>query len=240
MDPQTTPEPRPSWMKTLQVGSCLCFGALYLLLLSEVVRGIQSPMALLVAIAAVPIAYLAADFASGLVHWFCDRFLDPNTPVVGRLIIHPFREHHRDPLLMTRHDFFEINGNVCLALVPILALGLWQGTHLGTGVTAALLRGGFAAFVAAIFATNQFHFWAHSDKRPLIVDWLQRHRLILSPQSHSRHHQAGYDAAFCITSGWMNRVMDEHRAWEVGERILIAIGVPHTNDDKDPSPPAPS
>jgi plasmanylethanolamine desaturase len=54
---------------------------------------------------AVAAGYLAADLASGLVHWFCDRFFEQDTPLIGRVLIHPFREHHREPRAMVRHGF---------------------------------------------------------------------------------------------------------------------------------------
>ena len=130
---------RPFWMTVVQAGSCFLFAVLYGLLLLDLATSLGSPIAWLSAMAAVPIAYLAADLASGLVHFLCDRFLEADTPVVGRLLIHPFREHHHDPMLITRHDFIEVNGNVCLALAPVLAIGLWLGTDLGSGLIAAFL-----------------------------------------------------------------------------------------------------
>ena len=40
------------------------------------------------------VGYLLADLLSGTVHWFCDSFFAPDTPLIGRSIIHPFRDHH--------------------------------------------------------------------------------------------------------------------------------------------------
>ena len=226
------PGSRPFWMAAIQAVSLILFAILYALFLVDLTTGLRSPIAWLSAIAVVPIAYLAADLASGLVHWFCDSFLAVDTPVVGRLIIHPFREHHRDPMRMTRHDFIEVNGNVCLALVPVLAIGWWLGPTLGTGLMAVSVRAGFAAFLLAIFATNQIHFWAHAERLPRLVHGLQRRGLILSPRHHASHHQPGYASTYCITSGWMNRVMDSGRLWDGCERIVAALGVPRALDEE--------
>ena len=70
-------------------------------------------------------AYAAADWASGLAHWSCDTFFEEDTPLVGPAVIQPFREHHRDPLAMTRHGFLELNGSNCLRMVVPLAVAVW-------------------------------------------------------------------------------------------------------------------
>jgi hypothetical protein len=43
------------------------------------------------------IGFRAADFGTGAIHWFCDRFFRAESPVIGALLIRPFREHHLDP-----------------------------------------------------------------------------------------------------------------------------------------------
>lgn len=55
---------------------------------------------------------LAADLVSGVVHWFCDNFFREDSLLVGRMLIRPFREHHRNPLGMTSHCFLELMGNI--------------------------------------------------------------------------------------------------------------------------------
>jgi ubiquitin-conjugating enzyme E2 variant len=138
------------------------------------------------------VGVLIADFASGLVHWFCDTVFEEDTPVVGPLVILPFREHHRDPLAMTRHGFLEISGNICLVLVPALLLALWllprpaRGAPAGQLAHALLLATTFAAFW-----TNQLHKWAHTPAPPAAVVRLQRLRVVLPPVAHGRHHRPG-------------------------------------------------
>jgi len=55
----------------------------------------EQPAAL---IGAALLGAVAADLASGVVHWACDTFFAEDTPVIGRALIFPFREDHRDPL----------------------------------------------------------------------------------------------------------------------------------------------
>ena len=55
-------------------------------------------------------SYLMADFLAGAVHWLADRYFDPETPLLGPILIAPFREHHVDSASIGRHDFFEVSG----------------------------------------------------------------------------------------------------------------------------------
>jgi len=175
----------------------------------------------ILAAVAVPLGYLFADFASGLAHWFCDTFFEEDTPVVGRLLIYPFRDHHRDPRAMTRHDVLELTGNSCLGMVPVHAGALTWAP--GLFVEAWLL-----VFGLALFATNLFHRWAHAARAPRAVLWLQARGLVLAPGPHAVHHTPPNRAAYCVTSGWANRWTDRFGVFERLERALVALGVPAT------------
>ena len=165
--------------------------------------------------------YLAADFASGLVHWFCDRFFEEDTRLIGPILIRPFREHHRDPLAMTRHGFLELTGNSCLGLAPVLTLAWgWSG---GAWLDALVL-----AFAGGAVLTNVLHKWAHAATAPAVVRWLQRRRLVLAPAAHRLHHRDGYAGGYCVTSGWMNPVTDRLRLFAGLDRVVTALGVPRT------------
>jgi hypothetical protein len=67
----------------------------------------------------------------------------------------------------------------------------------------------FLVFLSiAVMATNQLHKWAHADRVPRAVVWLQRKRLILPPDHHARHHAPPYAGAYCVTTGWLNHILD--------------------------------
>ena len=165
------------------------------------------------------LGYAAADLVSGVVHWLADRFGSPDTPILGEAFVRPFREHHDRPNEILEHDFVEINGNnslvMLLLLVPAVMVlpaqidGAWTGFASFT-----------AAFSAAIFMTNQFHQWAHAEDAPAFVGWLHRHGLVLSPEAHDRHHTAPFETDYCITSGWMNPMLERLAIFARCEALL--------------------
>jgi ubiquitin-conjugating enzyme E2 variant len=183
-----------------------------------------------VTLTAAGLGYLAADVASGTVHWFFDTWLRASTPVLGSMFVRPFREHHVDPLAITRHDFVETNGSNCLGTLPVLLAA--AGVDPAAG---AVERGGvvFAmALALGIFATNQLHKWAHLPEAPPAVRWLHRTGLVLGPAHHARHHQPPYARNYCITTGWMNPVLDGIGFFRGLERTISALtgAVPRAED----------
>lgn len=154
------------------------------------------------ALAALVAAVLSADFLSGLLHWFCDTFFEEDSPLIGPFVIHGFREHHRDPKAIVRHGFLEANGSNFFVVLPALAGGAMNGGG-------AVFADSFVVFLSiAVMATNQLHKWAHADRVPPSVAWLQRNRLVLRPDEHARHHAPPYAGTYCVTTGWLNHVLD--------------------------------
>ena len=192
---------RSRWITLLEAAAVAGFFALLALLTLRVGRGASAGPQLTLLLLAAAGGYALADLASGLTHWFCDSFFREDTPGIGRVLIFPFREHHRDPAAMTRHGFFELTGNSCLGVLPFLGLAVWRPWSL-------LLDAGLIAFALALFATNLFHKWAHSPQVPRAVGWLQRCHLILNPARHAVHHAPPNKGAYCVTNGWMNALLD--------------------------------
>ena len=164
------------------------------------------------------IGVLLADFVAGCVHWVADRFFDVGTPLIGPALIAPFREHHDDATRMAEHDFFEVCGSSAGSTLPLLLiLGVLPAPESllsGTGQLSIL------ALAAALFATNQLHAWAHAPSPPASVRRLQRAGLILSPDRHARHHRGAHDLAYCVTTGWLNPVLDGLRLFPLIESLV--------------------
>lgn len=214
--------------RALEVGAIVVFGTLALYLFWRLASATSISRLWILGAAAV-MGYLAADFVSGVVHWLFDTWGSVNTPVLGQSFIRPFREHHSDAMSITRHDFIETNGNNCLASVPVLAVACFVpvATDVGLFAMALLL---FTSL--GVFATNQFHKWAHVERPGRIVRRLQRWHLILPSEHHRVHHAAPYATHYCITTGWLNpllRSVDFHRRME--RLVTAATGIEPRKDE---------
>ncbi len=148
---------------------------------------------------AVPAGWLLADLFSGLVHWALDTFGSVRTPLLGPAFIRPFREHHADPLAMTRHDFIEVNGASCLGCLPLLLLA---------PLLHAFLQATVLFTCVGVMFTNQCHKWAHVENPPSFVRALQQLGLILGAREHRLHHTPPYNSHFCTANGWLNRPLN--------------------------------
>ena len=174
---------------------------------------------------------VAADFASGLVHWTADTWGRESLPVVGVRFLRPFRIHHVNPDDLCERDFVDCNGDVALLVCPLL-LGSWlvplESELLGaTSIFAAV-------FGAASLPTNQVHQWAHLREPPRVVAWLQRRGWILSREAHARHHTAPFAVGYCITTGWCNRALDRLGFFRAAERIISRLtGLVPRDDERD-------
>ena len=200
---------RPLWIALFDALSVAAFSLVWGALAIRLAQAVGPGLAALAAGVALLPGYLLADAVSGLVHWFADSFLEEDAPVLGPLLIGPFREHHRDAQGITHHGFLEVCGNNCAACL-LLLLPLWAATgpERLSGSLAAVALALLLVTTFFVSATNGFHRWAHMARVPAWVAWLQQHRLILSPAEHALHHCGAHDRAYCVTSGWLNPLLD--------------------------------
>ena len=205
----------PGWH---EVAAVWVFGLLSVALLYRAGYSLQGHPGVL--LAAAFLGYVASDLASGLVHWGFDTWGSAETPVVGKTFIVPFRVHHSDPMDITRHGFAATNGHTALVASPVLALALLlPGSWAVTPALMVLVL----AMCAGVFATNQFHKWAHEETPAAWVQWLQRSRLVLGRAHHALHHARPYDRNYCITSGWLNGALDAVGFFRGLERTITAV-----------------
>jgi ubiquitin-conjugating enzyme E2 variant len=161
-----------------------------------------------------------ADFISGLVHWSADTYGSPTTPIFGGFV-RTFREHHADQVDITRHDFVETNGDVCIFSSPVhFALLFVVEDPFGLWCLVGL-------FIAS-YTNSQIHKWAHAENPPWVVRMAQRTRLFLSPAHHSRHHSGPHLTHYCITTGWLNALLDGVGFFRKVEWLLLKLGLPRS------------
>lgn len=159
-------------------------------------------------VSAALVGVALADFGTGVVHWAGDTFGSEGTPLFGRTVIAPFRNHHKDPADITRHGFLEVTGNNALIMTPlVLGMALVAPRAAESVLVVSGMAGGLALVFTAV-VSNQLHRWAHMARVPGPVAWLQRWHLILSRVEHSRHHRGPHNVGYCVANGWMNPLLD--------------------------------
>ena len=177
-----------------------------------------------------------ADFISGLIHWAADTWGSVHMPYIGKAFIRPFREHHVDPTAMTKHDFFETNGDNFLGITPVAAYCVWKFYNLDAEVLAQHYRSDLSLCSLAIFLvlTNQIHKWSHMYYGlPKWVEVLQSCHLILPRKHHRVHHVAPHETYFCITTGWLNWPLEKIGFFTTLEWLIESLtGVPPRMDDQ--------
>ena len=216
-------------VRRFEIASIAVYALAMLWLLSRFASAL--PSAPWLALTAVFLSYLAADFVSGLVHWAADTWGTPEWPIAGKALIRPFREHHVDAKAITRHDFVETNGNNCAISVPVaIAVALVpQGPERASAFFGAAFTFGLLFFV---LLTNQFHKWAHTDEPPRVVRLLQRWHIVLPPDHHALHHAAPFDKHYCITVGWLNEPLHRIRFFRAMEWLIAGVtGLVPREDD---------
>ncbi|MEO7522409.1 MAG: fatty acid desaturase CarF family protein [Gemmatimonas sp.] len=242
LSPNEVEQEAPAALRRVQFVGYIALFALLALLGRDLLRGFDGVGNPWTAAAAVLAGYLVADLLSGVVHFLADNFGSPETPFLGQGFVLPFRQHHVDPLGITRHGFFNANGNNALVCLPVLV-----PVVLFVPVTTSAVGyvAGVFSFVMlfAVFLTNQTHKWAHMETVPRPVRWMQDAGLILSKSHHSIHHERPYNTHYCITVGAWNAMFERFRVFDRVERAIrqwVPGTDPRTRVDQDASvsPPA--
>jgi hypothetical protein len=158
--------------------------------------------------------WLLADLLGGIIHWWEDRAAERHWPIIGRFVVAPNREHHRNPSAIIRSPFIARN------LATVLAAGalslIWLALLGPSPIWAAASIGGLIQ--------NQVHYWAHGHA-PAWVRVLQETGLLQSSRQHGEHHR--YETRrYCVLTNFLNPVLDALGIWAALEACLAALRIP--------------
>lgn len=159
------------------------------------------------------IAWLLADFISGVFHWLEDRYGNPEWPVIGKLVVEPNIRHHTDPKAMLAGSYWSRNYTT---IIPAMS----------AAVVCWVLGGPAWLTLAFVFSSqaNQIHGWTHG-KPPKIVAFLQRINLFIRATDHHKHHRQPFNTDYCTISPVLNPVLSITRFWTAAEWVLSLIGI---------------
>jgi ubiquitin-conjugating enzyme E2 variant len=202
-------------VRALYLAAIIATSALGILHLSRLIDLI-GPTSWIPLLAGLLVGAMAADLVTGLVHWGCDTWGDEETPWIGSSLIRWFRAHHREPRAMLEHDWIEVNGAPAVAASAAFLLLPTLGSLSVFGYATAW------SLIAAGALANQLHQWAHMGRPPRLIRGLQRSGLILSRIRHARHH-ARHTGGYCISTGWLNGLLDATGFWRALERSIAFV-----------------
>lgn len=163
--------------------------------------------------AGVVAAWFLADFLTGVFHWLEDRYGNPDWPILGRWVVRPNIEHHEHPARMCEGTYLDRNATTIIPAAGLVVLSWSLAWPWFITLAFALLSQG-----------NQIHAWTHG-RRPVVVQYLQGAKILISPRDHAKHHRHPFDTNYCTMSPWLNPILSAVRFWPSAEAGLRFIGV---------------
>jgi ubiquitin-conjugating enzyme E2 variant len=165
----------------------------------------------------------AADFVSGLVHWWEDAYARTDRGLFRRVAVDNLR-HHAKPREFLDKSYWESS---------------WDLWLLGAGAVAIaaafhVLSWHIVLFAALVANANQIHKWAHRtrEENGAVIGTLQRLHLLQSTRHHSLHHQGKRNSHYCVITNFLNPMLEELRLWSRLERLIQRVSGIHRRDDE--------
>ncbi len=157
----------------------------------------------------------AADFITGVIHWWEDTYGNPKWKIIGKYVVEPNLVHHKQPHKLLEGSYWNrINTSVFAA--AIFGGILWWIGFLSWQIIMCLL-----------FCTqgNQVHAMSHrSDKTTgKLVQFLQKTGIFQSKKMHRWHHKAPYETNFCVMSDFCNPILTKIGFWKKLELLILKV-----------------
>ncbi len=166
------------------------------------------------------IAWLLADFLTGLVHWWEDRALLDHSRIAFLNGVRRDNDlHHRCPPHFLSLSWWQ-NINTTAPFAWIGSLGLWFA-GVPPVICLAIFFAGFG---------NLVHRWSHEKRKqlPVLVRVAQKSGLFISQSHHNGHHfkrgklvlRHESRIRYCVMTNWLNPILDYVRFWRFLELLL--------------------
>ena len=206
----------PGWYQTLEFLGMISFPILLFYIIFTQINRWQSLSIIEISLALIGV-WIFADLLSGFIHWGADTYGNEKTPILGKGLIHPFREHHEIPNKMTTYSFLYTNGSLYFGGTIILLTSYF--------FTSNILNLSVIFLSFWVSQTNQIHKWAHlnKNKRGWKIRALYKTKLIINPETHQKHHDGKFNTSYCITSGICNPILDRINFWRKLENFISRL-----------------
>lgn len=159
--------------------------------------------------------WILADFITGMIHWWEDTYGNPNWPIIGKYIVVPNLDHHRNPRSLLKGTYWN-RINTSFYAASVVAVILWMCGYNSWQLDLCLF---FSC------QGNEIHAIAHrSDKENgKFIKILQKLGIIQSRHSHGWHHRAPYETNFCVMTEFLNPILNRIHFWERIEFIILKV-----------------
>lgn len=157
-------------------------------------------------------AWLAADFLSGVFHWWEDRYGNESWPIIGPLVVSPNVLHHSQPTAFLAGNVITRNWTTVIPSLALAAAAHFVGLR-------------WLSLVFAFTATaNEVHAWAHQKcSRPIRA--MQLLGILQSQEQHAVHHRKPFDQNYCVMTDFLNPVLSACGFWSAIEWTIGLAGV---------------
>lgn len=159
--------------------------------------------------------WLAADFITGMVHWWEDTYGNPSWKVIGKYVVEPNLVHHKQPNKLLEGSYWT-RINTSFFAAAIIGTVLWLiGLH------------SWQILVCLLFCVqgNEIHAMSHRPDRGTspLTRFLQKTGLFQSKKMHRWHHKAPYETNFCIMSDFVNPILNKIGFWRKLESLIWKV-----------------
>jgi len=152
----------------------------------------------------VLVLFMLADFITGIFHFYVDQYGVKDgafmTKSVNFLLL-----HHKEPRKIVTQTYWEITGGVYKVSIVIFSFSLFFGFH-------------WELLLFLLFCSNgnMIHKWSHQkqSETSLLIQYLQRYRIIQSKKHHSAHHNGIFNKNYCVMTDILNSILHRLYFWE--------------------------
>jgi ubiquitin-conjugating enzyme E2 variant len=162
---------------------------------------------------------LITDLLTGIVHWWEDAYGNPDWKYLGKFIVIPNIEHHKNPRSFLKSNFLSRNNvGICTAIIIgsffylfIFKESVWQLNFF-------LIYGSLS---------NEVHAISHRSKRQngKLISFLQKIGIIQTQKMHSIHHTSPYDVNYCVLTNYLNPTLNKIGFWQKMENVISFFGI---------------
>jgi|GEM_PF-743928 len=159
--------------------------------------------------------WCAADFITGVIHWWEDTYGNPNWKIIGKYVVEPNLVHHKQPHKLLEGSWWSrINTSV-------IAAAIFWGILWSIGLFS------WQIIVCLLFCTqgNEVHAMSHRPDKATnkFIRFLQRTGIFQSKKIHRWHHKAPYETNFCVMSDFCNPILNRIGFWGKLELLILKV-----------------